>query len=55
MLSGTPVVPGTTCPTEADAQEKIGWGHRYVSMGNALTIGAQLVKESLESMREGAS
>ena len=55
ILSGTTVTPGTTCGDTADAQEKIDWGYRYVSVGNALTIGAQLVKDSLETVRGGAS
>jgi 4-hydroxy-2-oxoheptanedioate aldolase len=55
MLSGTPVSPGTTCADVADAQEKIGWGYRYVSVGNALNAGAQLVKTALETVRDGAS
>ena len=52
MLKGTTVIPGTTCPTQADAEEKIGWGYRYVSVGSALNIGAQMVKDSLQALRD---
>ena len=52
MLKDTPVTPGTTCPTQADAQEKIDWGYRYVSVGSALNIGAQVVKDSFQALRD---
>ena len=54
ILSGTPVAPGTTCVDVADAQEKIGWGHRYVSVGHVLIAGAQVVKNALDTVRESA-
>ena len=55
MLSGSKVVPGTTCGETADAQEKVGWGYRYVSVGNTLAAGAQFVKSAMETVRAGAT
>ena len=52
MLKDTPVPPGTTCPPQADAQEKIDWGERYVSVGSALNIGAQVGKDSFQALRD---
>ena len=51
ILAGTAVVAGTTCADVADAQEKIGWGYRYVSVGNPLAAGAQVVKSALQTVR----
>ncbi len=55
MLSGSEVVPGTTCGETADAQEKVSWGYRYVSVGNTLAAGAQFVKSAMETVRDGAT
>ena len=55
MLSGSRVVPGTTCGETADALEKVSWGYRYVSVGNALAAGAQFVKSAMETVRADAT
>ena len=55
MLSGSGVVPGTTCSETADAQEKVSWGYRYVSVGNTLAAGAKFVKSAMETVRAGSA
>jgi 4-hydroxy-2-oxoheptanedioate aldolase len=54
LLSGSAVVPGTTCGETSDAQEKVGWGYRYVSVGNALAAGVQHVQGAMETVRANA-
>ena len=47
-LKGTSIATATVVGDTAEAQEKIRWGYRFVSIGNALGYGAQVVRNNLE-------
>jgi len=50
-LEGTGKVAATTLVEVAEIQEKIGWGYRYLNVGNALGYGAQVLKNNLDALR----
>ncbi len=51
-LKDTSIVPATLVGNTAEAQEKILWGYRFVSVGNPLDYGAQALKQNLELIRD---
>lgn len=50
-LEGTGIVAGTTMADLDDLKQKIGWGYRFLNVGNPLGYGVQVVKDNLEELR----
>ena len=51
-LEGTGIAAGTTLVDLAEIQEKLSWGYRFMNVGNAISYGAQIVKQNLEILRK---
>jgi 2-keto-3-deoxy-L-rhamnonate aldolase RhmA len=51
-LEGTGIAAGTTLGDLSEIQEKLGWGYRFMNVGNAISYGAQTVKQNLEILRK---
>ena len=50
-LENTGIVAGTTLGEVAEIQEKIRWCYRFLNVGNALSYGAQVLKQNLDTLR----
>jgi 4-hydroxy-2-oxoheptanedioate aldolase len=50
-LEGTGIVAGTTLGDLEEIKEKLGWGYRFMNVGNAVGYGAAVVKANLEELR----
>lgn len=50
-LENTGIVAGTTLGEVAEIQEKIRWGYRFLNVGSALSYGAQVLKQNLDTLR----
>ena len=51
-LAGSGIAAGTSVDAAADAQEKIDWGYRFLCVGNILFYGAQVLTETLQTLRD---
>jgi 4-hydroxy-2-oxoheptanedioate aldolase len=50
-LKGTGIAAGTTLGDVEEIKEKLGWGYRFMNVGNAIGYGAAVVKANLEALR----
>jgi 4-hydroxy-2-oxoheptanedioate aldolase len=50
-LEGTGIVTGTTLGGLDELREKIGWGYRFLNMGNPVSYGAQVVRDHIQALR----
>jgi 4-hydroxy-2-oxoheptanedioate aldolase len=50
-LEGTGIAAGTTLGDVEEIKEKLGWGYRFMNVGNAVGYGAAVVKANLEELR----
>ena len=50
-LEGTGVAAGTTLVDVSEIQQKLGWGYRFMNVGNALVYGVQVLRQNLDILR----
>ena len=50
-LEGTGVTAATTLVDVSEIQEKIGWGYRFMNVGNVLSYGVEILRQNLEILR----
>lgn len=50
-LEGTGIAAGTTLASLEEIREKIGWGYRFMNVGNAMGYGVGVVKEYFGVLR----
>jgi 4-hydroxy-2-oxoheptanedioate aldolase len=51
-LSGSGIAAGTTLGDVSDMREKIGWGYKFMNVGNALVYGTEIVKQHMTELRD---
>lgn len=52
-LEGTGIVAGTTLGDVDEIKEKLGWGYRFMNVGNAMGYGTQVLQSNLDELRKG--
>jgi 2-keto-3-deoxy-L-rhamnonate aldolase RhmA len=52
-LEGTGIAAGTTLGDLSEIKEKLGWGYRFMNVGNAMGYGAEVVRKNLDELRQG--
>ena len=50
-LEGSGIVASTLTNAVEDTQEKIDWGYKVISVGNALIYGTQVLQQNLNTLR----
>ena len=50
-LEGSGIVTGTTLMELEEIRQKIGWGYRFLNVGNAINYGVQVVRNNVEALR----
>lgn len=51
-LEGTGIMTGTTLSDPAELKEKMGWGYRFLNVGNPLSYGIQALQGHLAMLRQ---
>ena len=52
-LEGTGIATGTTLGDLDEIKQKLGWGYRFMNVGNAMGYGTQMLKGHLDELRRG--
>ena len=50
-LEGTGIAAGTTLLDVGEIQQKLGWGYRFMNVGNVVSYGSQVLRQNLQTLR----